>query len=62
MAPLMGGDQQRRRRQRPPASASVRQVLVESALTAIPLPGPLRAFYERIRARRGHPIAIVATA
>jgi transposase len=25
-------------------------------------PGPLRAFYERIRARRGHQIAIVAVA
>jgi transposase len=43
-------------------SAAVRHVLVESALTAIRSPGPLRAFYLRIRARRGHPIAIVATA
>jgi transposase len=43
-------------------AAAVRHVLVESALTAIRSPGPLRAFYERIRARRGHPIAIVATA
>jgi transposase len=25
-------------------------------------PGPLRAFYERVRARRGHGKAIVATA
>jgi transposase len=43
-------------------AAAVRHVLVESALTAIRTPGPLRAFYLRIRARRGHPIAIVAVA
>ena len=43
-------------------AAAVRHVLVESALTAVRSPGPLRAFYQRIRARRGHPIAIVATA
>ena len=43
-------------------AAAVRHVLVESALTAIRSPGPLRAFYHRVRARRGHPIAIVATA
>lgn len=43
-------------------AAAVRHVLVESALTAIRSPGPLRGFYERIRARREHPIAIVATA
>lgn len=40
----------------------VRQMLVESALTAVRSPGPLRGFYERIRARRGHPTAIVAVA
>jgi transposase len=43
-------------------AAQVRHVLVESALTAVRSPGPLRAFYQRVRARRGHPIAIVATA
>jgi transposase len=43
-------------------AAAVRHVLVESALTAIRSPGPLRGFYQRIRARRRHPIAIVATA
>jgi hypothetical protein len=43
-------------------AAQVRHVLVDSALTAIRSPGPLRAFYQRIRAHRGHPIAIVATA
>lgn len=43
-------------------AAAVRHVLVESALTAVRSPGPLRAFYLRVRARRGHPIAIVAVA
>jgi transposase len=43
-------------------AAAVRHVLVESALTAIRSPGPVRGFYLRVRARRGHPIAIVATA
>jgi transposase len=42
-------------------AAAVRHVIVESALAAVRSPGPLRAFYQRIRARRGHPIAIVAT-
>ena len=40
----------------------VRRVLVESAHTAVRSPDPLRAFYLRIRAKRGHAIAIVATA
>jgi transposase len=35
-------------------SALVRHVLVEAAHTAIRSPGPLRAFFERVRARRGH--------
>lgn len=43
-------------------SALARHVLVESAHTAVRTPGPIRAFYERVRARRGHGIAIVATA
>jgi len=42
--------------------ALARHVLVEAALTAVRSPGPLRGFYERVRARRGHQIAIVATA
>jgi transposase len=37
-------------------------VLVEAAWSAIKTPGPLRAFYQRTRARRGAQIAIVATA
>ena len=43
-------------------SGLVRHVLVEAAQTAIRSPGPLRAFFERVRARRGHAIAIVAVA
>jgi transposase len=37
-------------------------VLVEAAWSVIQQPGPLRAFYERLRARRGHGKAIVAVA
>jgi transposase len=43
-------------------SAAVRHVLVEAALIAGRAPGPLRAFYQRIRARRGAQVAAVATA
>jgi transposase len=43
-------------------SASARWALVESAWSVVKQPGPLRAFYERLRARRGHGKAIVATA
>jgi transposase len=43
-------------------SASTRWVLVEAAWSVIQQPGPLRAFYQRIRARRGHGKAIVAVA
>jgi transposase len=43
-------------------SAASRHVLVEAAWIAVRSPGPLRAFYERVRARRGHQIAVVATA
>ena len=43
-------------------SASARWVLVEAAWSVVQQPGPLHAFYERIRARRGHGKAIVAVA
>ena len=43
-------------------SAAVRHVLVEAALVAVRAPGPPRAFYERVRARRGAQVAAVATA
>jgi transposase len=43
-------------------SAEARHMLCEAAWVAIRTPGPLRAFYERVRARRGAQIALVATA
>jgi transposase len=43
-------------------SASARWVLVEAAWSVVHQPGPLHAFYERIRARRGHGKAVVAVA
>jgi transposase len=42
-------------------SSSARHVLVEAAWAAIKSPGPLRAFYQRVRERRGAQVAIVAT-
>jgi transposase len=42
--------------------AHARGMLVEAAWAAAKTPGPLRAFYERVRARRGMQIAVVATA
>ena len=41
-------------------SPQARWALVEAAFSAVRQPGPLHAFYERIRARRGHGIATVA--
>ena len=35
-------------------SASARYALVEASWSVVRAPGPIRAFYERIRARRGH--------
>jgi hypothetical protein len=37
-------------------------MLVEAAWAAVKTPGPLRAFYERGRARRGMQVAVVAAA
>src|SRR5437868_6574595 len=37
-------------------------MLVEAASVAAKAPGPLHAFFERVRARRGFQIAVVATA
>jgi transposase len=42
--------------------AHARGMLVEAAWVAAKTPGPLRAFYERVRARRGMQVAVVATA
>jgi transposase len=43
-------------------SAAARWALVEAAWSVVVQPGPLHAFYDRTRARRGHGKAIVATA
>ena len=43
-------------------SSEARHMLCEAAWVAVRTPGPLRAFYERVRARRGAQIALVATA
>lgn len=39
-----------------------RSTLVEAAWSAVQSPGPLRAFYQRLRGRRGPQVAIVAAA
>jgi transposase len=43
-------------------SPQARHMLCEAAWIVVRTPGPLRAFYERVRARRGSQIALVATA
>ena len=43
-------------------SGGARHALVESCWSAVRQPGPLHAFYQRVRARRGHSVAIVACA
>ncbi|MGH9381510.1 MAG: IS110 family transposase [Thermoanaerobaculia bacterium] len=43
-------------------SVSARHALVEASWSAVRQPGPMHAFYRRIRARRGHSVAIVAVA
>jgi transposase len=43
-------------------TAPARHALVEACWSAVRQPGPLHAFYERVRVRRGHQIAIVASA
>jgi transposase len=43
-------------------SASARWAMVEAAFSVVRQPGPLHAFYERLRARRGSQIAVVASA
>src|SRR5439155_4203720 len=43
-------------------SAQARHMLCGAAWVAVRTPGPLRAFHERVRARRGAQIALVATA
>jgi transposase len=43
-------------------SGEARHMLCEAAWVAVRTPGPLRAFYQRARSRRGAQIALVATA
>ena len=43
-------------------SPQARWALVEAAQSVVQQPGPLHAFYERLRARKGHNSAIVAVA
>jgi transposase len=43
-------------------SASTRWALVEAAWSVVRQPGPQHAFYQRLCARRGHGIAVVASA
>jgi transposase len=43
-------------------SMSARHALVEASWSTVRQPGPMRAFYQRIRVRRGHQVAIVAAA
>jgi transposase len=43
-------------------SVAARHALVEASWSVVRQPGPLHAFYQRIRSRRGHSVAIVACA
>ena len=43
-------------------SVAARHALVEASWSVVRQPGPLHAFYARTRSRRGHSVAIVATA
>jgi transposase len=42
-------------------SASGRHALVEASWSVVKAPGPMHSYYQRIRARRGAQVAIVAT-
>jgi transposase len=43
-------------------STAARHALVEASWSTIRQPGPIHAFYQRVRARRGHQVAVVAAA
>jgi hypothetical protein len=45
-----------------PGLGARRHALVEACWTAVFQPGPLHAFYDRIRARSGHSVAVVSAA
>ena len=51
-----------RRRISKQGSPQARWALVEAAFSATQQPGPPHAFYQRLRARHGHGIAVVAAA
>jgi transposase len=57
-----GSSPQRRGRISKQGSPQARWALVEAAFSVVRQPGPLHAFYERLHARRGHGIAVVAAA
>jgi hypothetical protein len=57
-----GGHPARHGRITKAGAAHTRGMLVEAAWSASKAPGPLRAFYQRVQARRGMQIAAVATA
>lgn len=42
--------------------SAVRHTLTEAAMVTVRSPGPIHVFYERLRARRGHQVAIIAVA
>ncbi len=43
-------------------SGPARHALVEASWSVVRQPGPMHAFYQRVRARRGHQVAVVAAA
>jgi transposase len=43
-------------------SLRARHALVEASWSTVRQPGPMRAFYQRVRVRRGHQVAVVAAA
>ena len=43
-------------------SSSARHALVEACSSTVRQPGPIAGFYQRVKARRGHSIAIIASA
>jgi hypothetical protein len=57
-----GSSPARRGRISKQGSPQARWALVEAAFSVVRQPGPLHAFYERLHARRGHGVAVVAAA
>jgi hypothetical protein len=59
---VVGRPDRRDARQAPRPDRPGRHALVEACWSTVRQPGPFAAFYERIKARRGHQVAIVASA